>query len=149
MNDVSETVNQIVEMWNNGHTSGDIAKRIGLTRDAVMGRITRLRDKGIVLRAASKTTKPERSDEIKFETKQSYVRKKPVVFYAKPIEQLVFDYEPVNTGTDIMQLTPQSCRYIVGHDRRRGALYCAEIKHYRSYCKEHADLCYIVKKPNT
>lgn len=147
MNELSETINQIIDMWNRGCTSGDIATQLKMTRDAVMGRITRLRGKGIMLRTQCKTPKSNCPNKIKLKTKEDRVINVPTVTYAKPV-QLVFDYGPIDTGTDITQLFPESCRYIVGHDRRRGALYCAGVKHYRSYCKEHADLCYIVKKTN-
>lgn len=43
---------------------------------------------------------------------------------------------------DIMQLTPTACRYIVSEDPHRGALYCGDPQHYRSYCAAHARLCY-------
>jgi GcrA cell cycle regulator len=43
---------------------------------------------------------------------------------------------------DILQLTPTACRYIVSEDPHRGALYCGDPQHYRSYCAAHARLCY-------
>jgi len=43
---------------------------------------------------------------------------------------------------DIMQLTPNACRYIVAEDAHRGALYCGGPQQYKSYCAAHAQLCY-------
>lgn len=43
---------------------------------------------------------------------------------------------------DILQLTPTACRYIVSEDPHRGALYCGDPQHHKSYCAAHVRLCY-------
>lgn len=37
----------------------------------------------------------------------------------------------------IFTLQPNECRYLV-----RENVYCCQPQHYKSYCKEHAELCY-------
>lgn len=145
-----KTVNMIIDLWNEGYSAGEISHKLKVTRNMVMGKISRLRASGMSLRTAPK--KLQRAKKVEVKTKNGWVKKKetkkkPAAVGLQPIEQFVFDYGPIETNIDIMQLTPRSCRYIIDNDRRRGALYCGEPKHYRSYCEAHAKLCYISAKP--
>lgn len=147
MTELEETHNQIIAMWNNGMTSGEIARAMGVTRNVVIGRVTRLREKGIELRAAPKAA-PKLQKVVKREvkTQRGWILKKQVKPKNAPdisFEQLFFDLPMPVRRIDIMQLQPHSCRYIIDRDPKRGALYCGDTKHYRSYCKKHANLCYV------
>lgn len=144
-----ETVNRIVEMWNAGKSAGEIAHHFKVTRNQVMGKVSRLRKEGVFLRTAASPLARVKVIEVKTDRgwkKRKDTTRPPVAVSLKPIEQFVFDFGPVETNIDILQLTPHSCRYIVGEDRRRGALYCGEPKSYRSYCETHAKLCYVMTK---
>lgn len=46
----------------------------------------------------------------------------------------------------IMDLTFNSCRYVVGHDEELGSLFCGQQTAKRSYCSHHFQLCYIPLK---
>jgi hypothetical protein len=51
-------------------------------------------------------------------------------------------------GVDILGLRYFSCRYIIGSDDERGAIFCGQEVHRVSYCKAHYRLCYLPpKKP--
>lgn len=45
----------IMQMWNEGASAGVIGKAVGLTRNGVMGRVTRMRIKGFDMRVVSET----------------------------------------------------------------------------------------------
>lgn len=44
---------KLVEMWNSGLTATEIGKELGVTKNAIIGRVNRLREKGVGLRTRS------------------------------------------------------------------------------------------------
>jgi len=144
----SYDVNKLIELWNLKASASEIGKELGITRNAVIGKVKRLREKGVPLRSFVAKPKEERTRvrvrEVK--TDRGWVKKKEVV-KIEPV-QLDFDFLPPlpERNIDILKLTPFSCRYIVDHDQHRGAIYCGEAKQGRSYCGEHTRICYIPLK---
>lgn len=137
MNDISDKNKTIIEMWNNGATGGDIAHTLSMTRSAVLGQIARLKQKGFILRVAKKQEVVKKTKEVK--TDKGWKKKIEYVYVEKTVE------EP-QSFLDILELKYDSCRYIVGRDKNRGALYCGAAIDKSSYCKEHHFLCYYPPK---
>lgn len=149
MNQNDELNNKIIEMWNAGMTSGDIAHALKVTRNTIMGRVSRLRKKGVALRSIQKI-QPAIKREVK--TRRGWVMKKQPKPKSAPVislDQFSFDMPEPPVNISIMELTERSCRYVIGSDQRRGAIYCGDTKHYRAYCKKHADLCYVPIRHNS
>jgi hypothetical protein len=141
-----DPINQkIIAMWNENYTSGEISSILKISRSSVMGRVTRMREKGIELRSIKKKTVLKRAIKRQVKTTMGWVTRK----YIKPdktpdiaLDQLFLDVEIPQQRIDIMQLTPRSCRYIIETKSARGAIYCGSTTQYKSYCKKHADMCY-------
>ena len=131
---------QLIAMWNAGTTSSEIARALGLTRSAVMGKIKRLRDKGVALRAAPPPNRPPPKPPRRKEQRRTPTGWKSVLV---PIEPPTLPDVPTSVG--LLDLTPGMCRYITGRSPR-GVIYCGAAKDYKSYCKTHADLCYVPVK---
>jgi hypothetical protein len=157
-----ETVNRIIELWNDKKSAGEIAREFHVTRSAIMGKISRLRKAGVFLRGLTEKPQRVKKIQVKAESRREKRRrenrkwgerreaKRTVIDVTfDPIQQFVFNFGPAKTNIDIMQLTPKSCRYIVGKDQRRGALYCGKNMRYRSYCEEHAAMCYVLPTHNS
>lgn len=146
-------VNKLIELWNAKASASEIGKELGLTRNAVIGRIKRLRDKGVQLRSFTAVPKTEvsraRVREVK--TDRGWVKKKEPIKSKGPV-QLQLDFDPpvekLKRSIDIFQLTPRSCRYITGEDNKRGALYCGDNKVSGAYCAKHAKMCYSLRPSN-
>jgi len=102
---VSNINEELYVKFKQGMTTTELAKQYGMTKNAVIGRIDRLRRKV----AAGQQREPR-------VTKQRCT---------------------------IMELTVDSCRYIV--DETNG-LYCGEQRTKKSFCAEHARLCYRSEK---
>lgn len=117
---------RIAELWNLGLSSSVISEDVGLTRNSVIGAVHRLRQKGQIL--------------IKAEEKRTHVfrPKKKLPTYKNTPKPPVFG-KPVG----IMQLTPQSCRYIVAEGGVDETRYCNNQIDKESYCAEHYKLCYV------
>lgn len=104
---------EIIALWNAGKTSYALAKMTGVSRSAIIGRITRLRNKGYAVRRQA-----------------THASRRPVTCEGEP---------------DIMNLRENDCRYIIG-ENAHGAVYCKQPKHYKSYCGEHVELCYVTAR---
>lgn len=123
---------QILYMWNKGISGGDIADALGVTRGAVLGYVHRARMSGELLeeRAIGKNTHKYPQQGIK-KYKQSRIDGIHG-YFTKP------EY-----GLSILDLGYTNCRFIVSDDASKPPIYCGEEINRGSYCKEHADLCYV------
>tara|TARA_R110000868_G_scaffold215749_1_gene465856 strand:+ start:1973 stop:2377 length:405 start_codon:yes stop_codon:yes gene_type:complete len=126
---------QITQFWNEGKSGTEIATLLHITRNAVIGHVTRMRERGVILRVAEKKTK-RKGKRIVQERPTSAGWRKFVV------------EEPTPAPTDltrrvsIMELQMSECRFVVGKDEDAGALFCAEPVTQVSYCSDHYRMCY-------
>ena len=153
MNDIEK---KIVQLWSEGLTGGQIAIVMGCTRNAVMGRLKRLRDAGYVdykisqarVVAVKKTAlKRERKRLSKLPNMTE--KKLNILAPMLRIEELTI-VEPVKTDhVKLMNLTSKSCRYVVSGNSVKEFMFCnIPKKDGSSYCPEHHKLCYIpMSKP--
>lgn len=151
-----ETIDiKLKQMWDEGRTGTEIAKALGMTRNAVMGRIHRLRGKGVQMgsRPAVKPKKDKTAPTTKVITMPFVMpkyhkkpkAKKEVEEVAEVIELVIPQPEPKlrNRPKTLMQLKPFDCRWI-----RPDNLYCGEeAKSARTpWCTEHYALVYAPRK---
>lgn len=147
----------IAEMWEvSGLSSTEIAKALGITRGTVMGVIHRFKEKGRVFHRVAKkvVTVAQPQEEVK-----------PMVKNLAPIEPKIKVHKPapipapipaplpkppkLDGGITIFELTPKSCRYILGPVNGENTRYCGEPKTGKSYCQQHRALCYYTLKPRS
>lgn len=114
-----------IALWQQSLTSYQIAERLGVSRNAVLGVIKRHRDKGNELRRRS----------VKVMQKLGPKIQKP-----RPVE-LLFDYVEPAVGVSIFGLRHNSCRYIIAEDE--APIYCGRDKQRGSYCMDHYNICYV------
>jgi hypothetical protein len=139
-------------MWESGLSSGEIAKSLGVTRGAVMGVIHRIKGNGRVFHRVAKkvVTVAQPQEEVK-----------PMVKNPRPIEPKIKVHKPapapaplpkppkLDGGVTMFELTPKSCRYILGPVNGDNTRYCGEPKVSTAYCKHHKALCYYTLKPKS
>ena len=141
MIEVTEADEVIIRMWNAGDAASDIAAVLNRTRNAVIGRIYRLRSAGVMLRKRDqkkKTVKPKNPDwkEVEIKSKQARLKTRRRKIPEKPAEYLT-----------IIELNFNNCRYIIGEPHGVHTIYCSAEVYSRSYCKKHHDLCYYNPPP--
>jgi hypothetical protein len=139
---------KIAKLWEKGHTAGEIARIMKISRSAVMGLIHRFRANGEnISRRKEQRFVVELFTEVKPVVKQSDKPDRPPKIKAMPLPEE--PPAPPMTGGNctFMGLTYRSCRYIIGPVRGLDTIYCGEPKVGRSFCKEHQSACYIYAKP--
>jgi hypothetical protein len=134
---------KILKHWEQGKAASQIATELGITRNAVMGHLYRMRQAGVKMRHKPNTT-PPKSRPI---GQKKLVRKAPVPI--KPtIAEILAQQDQTATGKPVplMQLKSQSCRYVVSGAAAKDLLFCNEPKWGgSSYCHKHHYICYVPK----
>lgn len=110
-------IEDIQKLWATGLSVNDIAKKMGVTKGVISGIIHRAKKEGVVF--APRTS--------------GVVRKRSI---SKTIDR---NPKPVS---NIIKLKADSCRYILNNDMT-APIFCSNTIDQRSYCKEHALICYV------
>jgi GcrA cell cycle regulator len=145
-----ESTDKILQMYKEGDSASQIATALGqgLTRNAVIGKLNRLRDKGLrpELSLGMISFKKARCDKI---NRVNAAKAKVVLFQfpkpipkPKPVQEVIVVQAPTGEHAAILaNLRPRGCRWIV-EDFKFGqgdeALMCGESKSGdHSYCEHH------------
>lgn len=139
MNELDEL---IVKMWNEGLTGGQIAGTLQLSRNTVMGKITRLRAKGVQLRSIEDDVLNKKEHAPKT-LKSINKRRNPKAFIYKPTKVEVVEppiAPPVEIDTNkrwvnLADTGFKTCRYTYD-----GKTFCNAEGF--PYCEEHIKLVY-------
>lgn len=132
----------MIEMWNEGISATLIGSHVGRTRNAVIGRLFRLRKQGLILRNNGPQHKPPKKKIInrkktKEEIKEAVIQKRLRNEEAKQKKH----------GKIVTDLGPNHCRYVIGEPNGIQTRYCSDTIYKRSYCAEHHALCYYTPGP--
>lgn len=145
----SETINTLIAHRDAGLTSGEIARIMGITRNAVMGKLNRL---GLVGTApkydASKPRKPRKPRPPKPKPEAVVVVAEPeVILPPEPVEIEAVEPEPVAAPIDmqVMNAHPRTilsirngeCKWPLGPTMSKPEFFCGE-PCQGVYCKEHS-----------
>jgi hypothetical protein len=129
---------KILKLWMDGKQGSEIAAKLRITRNSVMGYLYRMRKKGLI-----EYKDPVVIDKInKGQTPTRVPRaKKP---YRSPYEQLKipFPLPPKTGGITLMELTSNSCRYVINDGLPAQFRFCGAPKKTGTYCEEHHKICY-------
>ena len=111
-------INDIKQLWEQGYTLTQIARYLKTTRNVIAGKMHRAKNSGM-----------------QFEPRTSAIIRK--VASAPPRIEL---------ENPITRLRMGECRFILNDDTSR-PVYCCEPIDRKSYCKKHADICYMPAEP--
>ncbi len=141
--ELTERDKKIIELWDQKFTGGQIAAELSMTRNAVMGRLGRFRKMGLVAykMSAKVDLKDMKSGILK--TVKKY-NANPKMFRGRLPPTPLPEMPPVkDKPIGFFELTPFTCRYIVNDGKASEFLFCGKPKMIRSYCEDHARLCYL------
>jgi len=129
---------RILRMWEAGHTSGEIAAALKITRSTVAGVLNRLREAGRI----GYRQKPPKVKALKVPSKPKPKVEVKIVQLSIPLAPLPVPKKDAKK-LPITQLSLRTCRYIVeGEGAVRSTFYCGNEVSRGAYCETHAAICY-------
>ena len=140
-------VARLKELWGEGFSASECGKRMGVSRNSVIGKIHRLGLSGKYRRPREgrrRMTKPKRDaaskrrDVLDVQTPQKSVT--PPERCDAPIGKRDLSEEPRRGSFDLLELKLGQCRY--PHGERPFRFCGAPVVDGYPYCLEHAELCY-------
>ena len=146
-----DLIKELKRLWNKGLTTVEIGNRIGMSKNAVVGKAHRLglegrpspikRDKKketVTVRATKKVT-PAPKEEV---TQSSILPPEPV-FEVEPIVEQVLPKKKKHKGVQLVDLKPNSCRWPEGDPKDPDFCFCGqECVPGKIYCEEHCAIAY-------
>jgi len=161
-----DTDSRMIALWEKGLPASQIAKTLGLTRNAVAGKLHRFKFSGKI----SQQNAIQRLDAIRSNTHQLekerltilnaqsnpklslYKIEDKLISLPKvttdpvddPINMMICEEvtAPVGKPVKFDKLTARSCRFIINDGPPQDFLFCGKEKTGRSYCAEHSKLCH-------
>lgn len=131
--DDPQRIADLKQLASEGFSSGQIAKDLGISRNAVIGKLRRL---DIPL-----LNPPNGAPNSKASPR---VRKSTTLRDIPPRQQIAPEAPPMpydGIGVSILELTSETCRWPLGEPSRTGFHFCgATPKNLSPYCCEHAAL---------
>lgn len=141
MNKISEeTKSEIIRLWNDDHSAGQIATLLHMTRNSVIGIVYRARknfEEGNVRKERKKKEKPPKK--IMKNTKKIIIRPKKIK--EQKVEKPKVYVEAQGNCT-LDELKYNSCRFIVHEGNHETTKYCGQQIDRESYCSHHYSICY-------
>lgn len=124
-----DKVTTLKALFYSGLSFALIGKRMGKTRNQVMGKIKRLKLERAETRLAVRSKQQRRPKK------------------APTLQAVALTVTPMVThGVAFLDLTPACCRFVIGEDAK-GFRFCTETKRTASpYCEAHHRRCYVKRK---
>ena len=130
-----ESVEKLRQLWAQGLTANEIAKKLGVTKNAIVGKVHRL--------CLTARPSPIKSKEAEEESPQQpdlieKIEEKPVEEVAKPhkTEEL--------TNIKLVDLDSHTCRWPIGDPRDDDFCFCGKkVRSGQTYCDEHSMQAYV------
>lgn len=128
----------IIDLWQENVSAQEIADKFGVTKNTIVGKVTRLRNRGYDLRMRKP---PEKVVAV---ARRTSVPKPVIPWVPAPTVNSISEPKTahVNRPKGIMDLGIDDCRYIISGDTASSYLFCGEAKSSRVYCAAHHKICY-------
>ena len=133
-----ELIKELKRLWNKGLTTVEIGNRIGMSKNAVVGKAHRL---GLEGRPSPiKREKKKITENVKVEEKK---KKEPEVIQETTIVETVKPKKNKRKGVQLVDLKPNSCRWPEGDPKEPDFCFCGqECVNGKIYCEEHCAVAY-------
>ena len=142
-------------MWDQGLTTGEIGKRLGVSKNSIVGKVHRLqlparpspirkksdKEKETAVETTEKTSTPakaEKKSETTENTAKAHVHKETVVPQATPEKKIV------PGKLKLTDLDNHTCRWPIGDPKDENFHFCGKkVRVGQTYCEEHSALAYV------
>lgn len=159
-----EMIDNLTKMWQQGLTTNEIAKALGVSKNSIVGKVHRLnldaRPSPIKKKEEiTKTKKLPSKEKIKSKVSVKQTPSKPVqeqtsiIKKEASVEEEQVKIEPKlspnptyhkNTCIKLADLDSHTCRWPIGDPRDDNFCFCGRhVKSGQTYCEEHAAIAYV------
>ncbi|MBQ8671259.1 MAG: global cell cycle regulator GcrA-like protein [Alphaproteobacteria bacterium] len=136
-----ENIETLRKLWAQGLSASEIAKIMGITKNAVVGKVHRL---CLTARQSPIKNKEVAEPEIKpiIEIVPQPIEEKKPVEEVKPIVEKRYKKGPNNVK--LMELDSHTCRWPIGDPRDEDFCFCGKkVRSGKTYCDEHSAIAYV------
>lgn len=151
-----EMVNRLKELWDEGLTTGEIGKKLNVSKNSIVGKVHRLK---LISRPSPIKKKDDEESIKKPEPKKAEIKKAP-----EPVKEVKKKFEPKIKEEPITCVTPvkksgdkitvvdldnHTCRWPIGDPKDENFHFCGKkVRTGQTYCEEHSAIAYVrvVKK---
>ena len=148
-----DLIKELNRLWNKGLTTVEIGNRIGMSKNAVVGKAHRLglegrpspikRDKKKEHVTVQRATPKKEAAPVEKEKVTSSILPPDSVFEAEPIVEKVVPKKRKHKGVHLVDLKPNSCRWPEGDPKDPDFCFCGqECVPGKIYCEEHCAIAY-------
>lgn len=146
-----ESIEQLREMWAQGLTANEIAKRLGVTKNAIVGKVHRL-----CLQARPSPIKTKDNENISKPELAVQTGEPKTTEIEDELEEII-DVETADVSVTIstpkklsgsnvrlIELDSHTCRWPIGDPRDEDFCFCGKkVRAGQTYCDEHSALAYV------
>jgi hypothetical protein len=129
-------------LWEEKKSASKIGHELGVTKNVVIGRVTRARMSGVKLDRAVAIRRGVPKPKPLVVKNRRIIREFKLRCEPLPILETITP-EQNKRSISLSQLKSTSCRYILNDDQYH-PIYCGALKEKNSYCGKHYLLCYHV-----
>ena len=133
---------KILRLWEENKSASQIGQELGVTKNVVIGRVTRARMSGVKLDRVVAIRRGVPKPKPLVVKNRRIIREFKLRCEPLPILEMITP-EQNKRSISLSQLKSTSCRYILNDDRSH-PIYCGALKEKKSYCCKHYELCYHV-----
>lgn len=139
-----EMIDGLKQMWKEGLTTNEIAKRLGVSKNSIVGKVHRL-----ALKARPSPIK-KKEEVVATKTtvvKEETVKKAPKAVKTEPVATVTVAKTPTKKKDSCLKLTEldnHTCRWPIGDPKDDNFCFCGKtIRGGQTYCEEHAAIAYV------
>ena len=139
-----ERIADLTRLWNEGLTTSEIGKRLGISKNAVVGKAHRMH-------LSARPSPIKRSARPTLPRPQTSVPRTPAQIVRRPLTTPLATPPPARKQPHrVVELSNQGCRWPIGHPGEAGFHFCNERALVgKPYCADHAAMDYVKVKPKT
>ena len=145
----NEQVDQLREMWAEGLTANEIAKKLGVTKNAIVGKVHRLCLKARPSPIKTKNADENGEDVVNTVAEDDLFAKTTEVSSEQPEEEVISEQiveKKVCHGHNVKltELDSHTCRWPIGDPRDDDFCFCGKrVRTGQTYCDEHSAMAYV------
>ena len=143
-----EQVEKLRQMWEQGKTSNEIAKKLGVTKNSIVGKVHRL-----CLKARPSPIKSKEDKSENLTQQENYAAEETISANAMTEEKFVENEKAQSSAKNgkkvtrcikLTDLDSHTCRWPIGDPRDDDFCFCGrKVRAGQTYCDEHSQVAYV------